>query len=459
MRRLLGLLVASTVLAFPALSPATASAQNSWLADRSRTEGPGFRVGDFELHPGIGVEVGWDSNLFYTEDNPDPVMRPADGRVDTGILRVTPHFLFSTLGARRRSEGEARDDTGGSPPTVAFRGGVSAAYYEFFARPERRNLDISGSLRLQVLPERPFSFTIYDNFTRGIRPFTEDFNMGTVSMARISNQAGLDLAFQTDGGVVQVRAGYAFGLDFFEGGAFQYGNSFTHNVTLQESFRFLPQTALIHDTMVSIQDYFSVPLDAPTLVMDNVRLRTRIGLNGAITENITVQAMVGYGGGFYPEVTVSGAPYNQDYDSIVAQAEFGWNIMEGMRLAIGYDRDFFPSFVGNYFSRDRGYLNYQMLVGGAFLLALDVDVGYVDFGLIRGGSAAMPIIDTTAGSRNDIRVGGGLFAEYRFTEWLGVNATFRYTGQFTNYRYSNTGFVDPAQFNKFEVFGGVRVFY
>ena len=100
-----------------------------------------------------------------------------------------------------------------------------------------------------------------------------------------------------------------------------------------------------------------------------------------------------------------------------------------------------------------------MLLGGAFLLALDFDAGYLDFGLIRGGDPSMPIIDTTAGRREDVRVGGGLFAEYRFTEWLGVNATFRYTGQFTPYRYSNVGFVDPASFNKFEVFGGVRVFY
>lgn len=457
MRRLL-LAALAAFVPVVAIAPGSAEAQNAWLADRARSEGPGFRVGDFELHPGIGVEVGWDSNLYYTEDNPDPTMRTDTGRVDTGILRVTPHFLFSTIGSARRSEGEGRDDTGGSPPTVAFRGGISAAYYEFFADPNRRNLDINGSLRLQVLPERPFSFTIWDTFTRGIRPFTENFRAGA-SMARINNTAGLDLAFQTDGGVVQVRAGYTFGLDFFEDSAFQYGNSITHNVTLQESFRFLPQTAIIHDTVVSIQDYISVPLDAPSLVNDNIRLRSRLGINGAITENITLQAMVGYGAGFYPQVSVAGTPYDQDYDSIVAQAEFGWTIMEGMRLAIGYDRDFFPSFIGNYYSRDRGYLNYQMLVGGVFLLALDFDVGYVDFGLIRGGTPGMPIIDTTAGSRTDIRVGGGLFAEYRFTEWLGVNATFRYTGQFTNYRYSNVGFVDPAQFNKFEVFGGVRVFY
>lgn len=455
MRRLLGLWVALACF----LPSGTASAQTAWLADRARSEGPGFRVGDFELHPGIGVEVGWDSNLFFTEDNAAGMR----SRVDSGILRVTPHFLFSTIGQQRRSEGEARD-TGSTPPTIAFRGGVSAAYFEFFADPNRRNVELMGSLRLQVLPERPFSFSVFNEFQRSIRPFTENSAVGA-SQARIANQAGLDLAFQTDGGVVQVRAGYVFGLDFFEDNRFAYGRNFTHTVNLVESFRFLPQTALVHDTTLFVQDYFQYnPLTAPALLNDNVRLRTRLGLNGAITESISLQGMVGYAAGFFPGSIVAGVTHDQDYDSIVAQVELRWQIQEGMRLALGYDRDFFASFVGNYYSRDRGYLNFQMLLAGAFLLGADFEVGYLDFGQIRGG-AAMPIIDTTGGVRQDVRLAGGLFAEYRFTDWLAVNATFRYQGQITSYQYAivdGTGmsvFLDPAQFNKFEVFGGVRVFY
>ncbi len=449
-RRFLGsLIVASTLLA-----PTLASAQTAWLADRARTEGPGFRVGDFELHPGLGAEVGWDSNLYYTEDHP----RVDTHIVDTGILRITPHFLFSTIGPQRRAEGEARDAEGApSPPMVAFRGGISATYYEFFAAPERRNVDLTGSLRLQVLPERPFSFSIWDDFTRGVRPFTEN---GARSQARIHNDAGLDLAFQTDGGVVQVRAGYRFGLDFFEDEVFQYGNSFTHGITLQESFRFLPQTALIHDTVVSIQDYFSRGATAPTLLDDSVRLRSRLGINGAITDSIGVLAMIGYGAGFFNATILDGTPYDQDYESVVAQAELRWAIMEGMTLSIGYDRDFFPSFVGNFYSRDRGYLTYQALIGGVFMLGVDFDVAYMDFGLIRGGTPGRTIIDASGGRRSDVRIGAGLFGEYRLTDWLGINATVRYTGQITDYRFvSSLGIIDPAQFNKFEVFGGVRVFY
>ena len=40
-----------------AFASASASAQG-WLADRARTEGPGFKVGRFVLHPGLGIEIG-----------------------------------------------------------------------------------------------------------------------------------------------------------------------------------------------------------------------------------------------------------------------------------------------------------------------------------------------------------------------------------------------------------------
>src|SRR5262245_32760751 len=40
-----------------------------WLKDRRYTEGPGVRVGDFEVHPGIAAEFGYDSNYFRGSDD------------------------------------------------------------------------------------------------------------------------------------------------------------------------------------------------------------------------------------------------------------------------------------------------------------------------------------------------------------------------------------------------------
>ena len=43
------------------LVPKQASAQ-AWLQDRRVLEGEGLRSGDFEFHPGIGAQLGYDSN-------------------------------------------------------------------------------------------------------------------------------------------------------------------------------------------------------------------------------------------------------------------------------------------------------------------------------------------------------------------------------------------------------------
>ena len=127
--------IASVVLALPSLVEAQA-----WLDDRARTEGPGFRLGDLELHPGLGVEVGWDSNLYYSDD--DAALPP----VDTGILRATAHLMVSTRGQQRREEGEAGGAEGAAAPqpTIAFRGGLSGSFYYFFADEDRTNMELDA---------------------------------------------------------------------------------------------------------------------------------------------------------------------------------------------------------------------------------------------------------------------------------------------------------------------------
>src|ERR1700748_3250638 len=65
----------------------------AWLSDRRFQEGEGWRPGngDVELHPGIGAEVGYDSNWFersnktgYSNSAPNAPVE------DSGVLKVTP---------------------------------------------------------------------------------------------------------------------------------------------------------------------------------------------------------------------------------------------------------------------------------------------------------------------------------------------------------------------------------
>lgn len=68
----------------------SASAQ-VWLSDRSLSEGRGIRTGNFELHPGIGAEFGYDSNAFYQS--------AADA---AGVSRTPPTALHEKK--KRRTE-------------------------------------------------------------------------------------------------------------------------------------------------------------------------------------------------------------------------------------------------------------------------------------------------------------------------------------------------------------------
>ena len=180
-------------------------------------------------------------------------------------------------------------------------------------------------------------------------------------------------------------------------------------------------------------------------------MRTRVGLNGAFTNRLSLSLMVGYAAGWFNE--------GDDFDSFVAQAELRWQAGSTVKFALGYDRNFAASYIGNFVRNDRGYINAQMLLGGSFSIGAEASLALADF-----GTPTAP--DGTAlgnGERSDIRLITSLFAEYRATNWLGINGTLRYTGDFTDYEYrlsTVTGTIlDPAGFDKVEAWLGVRAFY
>ncbi len=120
-RRLLSILALASSLAAPLLVARPAHAQG-WLADRKYSEGIGIKVGDFELHPGIGGEAGFDSNyLMRTYNQPFVNGCPNACPDAAGIFRLTGSLDIATLGQQRK-EG---DTANAELPTVTFRAGLS----------------------------------------------------------------------------------------------------------------------------------------------------------------------------------------------------------------------------------------------------------------------------------------------------------------------------------------------
>ena len=262
----------------------TASAQDqTWLNDRKYREGAGFRVGNFELHPGIGADFGYDSNYYKRDSTEDPV--------GSLRIRVSPSFSVSTLGPQRSE--------GGPPPSVGFRMEIGATYNEFIpvsgsepaqdSLQEQRNIGGDVKLNLDILPQRTWSGRIHGGVGRTTRPtgegaLSESFN-------RILPNAGAELIWTPGSGMLDWRLGYEFSGTFFESGGFQNLNSTRHDVVTRGRWRFLPRTALMFDGRFGFINYS----DGTSSVRKTSSrpMRARVGLNGLITPSFGILALVG----------------------------------------------------------------------------------------------------------------------------------------------------------------------
>jgi hypothetical protein len=417
-----------------------------WLSDRSRAQGPGFRLGNLELHPGVGVEAGYDSNVFY-EDTDGP--REPQG---SALFRISPHVYISTLTQQREQEGEARGE-GATQRMFDLKAGVSGEVYFFLADAARHNVAVNGDFDLTINPTGRFGARIYNHFARTIRPFTgRSGDDRRLSYGQNSNVAGLTLTGRSRGGIIQANLGYSFRLSVFDQQDFRYANQFGHQISADTHFRFLPNTSVFWDATLDFADYYNDGTADPLTLANNWRLRTRVGLNGVITPKLSATVALGYTSMFVKD------PRFDDFDSVLALAGLKVRLSPTTNLGFGYEREAQGSIVGLYRIQDRGYLDFQWLLGRSFLLALNTWVAYMQFGTIVNNDG------TVLGDRDDVFVSVKLFGEYRFTDWLALNATVGYFGDFTDFEYqiedaAGGPVPDPAGFNKIEAWLGLRVFY
>ncbi len=338
----------------------------AWLEDRKRTEGHGIRLGDFELHPGLGTEVGYDSNLFL--DNEDAK--------NSVLLRISPHLFLSTLGEERRGDDSA------TPPVVNFRVGGASSFYHYFYSKDLDDFSVGADLNLTLNPDRPVSFTVNESFTRNIRPFTEaptEQAQEAYDYARNRNNLGGLLMFATKSGLFKGGLGFDWGADWFEEDVFSDKDSFTYSPNAKTSWQFLPMTALLYDIRVDFQNYLNPQTsDSSSRVDDNARIASRIGVNGVLTTTISMTMLLGYAAGFYDAF--------EEYDDIIGQIEARWRASHSFTLKLGYDRSFESALQGNFCRRDRGYASALLLMGGAFLLDLELWAGLLQYGVPRAAT-------------------------------------------------------------------------
>ena len=421
----------------------------------------GVKVGNLELHPGIAAEVGYDSNYFLRAPSEDPLAAYR--------LRVTPSISLATLGPQRRE---------GSGPHAAqsaiFRGGAYVSYNELIAADsahssefnDQRHVDLGADLALTLLPQAQIGPDAYVNFIRTVQPSNDTDTENAFN--RDGLRFGAGATWRPGGGLFQWRLGYEGLYNYFEKANFRYLNNIQHQANMRGNWRFLPRTALLYDGSYTWIDY----ANNSTTERDGAVVRSRIGMNGLITDRWSLLAMVGWAGTFY-NAKAGEAP--QQFDSITGQLELKWFISGGgtdtlnsasapvglSYASIGYTRDVANSYLGNFYQRDRGYVGISYLLGGVFVAGLNAGIANLKFPetfFADGNRQSDPF--------NEQRVDVNLFAEYRLSNSFGLNTTVNYDQNITGVvipssiadRDATPERGDALKFSRWQVFIGARYF-
>jgi hypothetical protein len=450
-----------------------------WLKDRRYNEGIGVRTGDLELHPGVAAEAGYDSNYLLRSTTENVSNGPPVAPVIPALeFRVTPSLYLATLGHERR-EGD-----NGAPSPLAFRAGFNLTYRELVGVSSdpnagapnndiasQRNASGAADARLDILPERPVGGAIFASYARAILPNTVDANPDT-SFNQDVVGGGAELALQPGAGTLDWHFGYQLHATIFEDETGKPYDNIVHEAYTRGRWKFRPRTALVYDATFRFITYNNADLAQPVPLDTSTPVRARIGLDGLITDRFALLAMVGWGASFY-DTNLANQP---QFDSIIAQGELRWFLSAspgvasvtdvGLALssiALGYTRDFQNSYLGSFYTQDRGYLKFYYLFAGRATVTLEGGVAAIEYPnlfWVDGTSRSGPFTDTRADAT--------LFGEYRFTDTFGLNATLRYSANISNKVLDVTepsamvGAAAPQQYamqwQRFEAYLGVRWF-
>ena len=406
-------------------------------------EGPGFKAGRLVLHPGLSLEGGYDSNVFLQDVDQE----------DSFILRLSAYLDVATEGTERQSQGETNK---AEPQKIQFRGGLGIGYYHFGIDRLPDNVAGDAHVDFSYNPSPVFSLQIRDTFKRTVRPFSDPNTVDgtTISYGMNHNAASLDLVGRSKSQVLEGRVGYTNSLEFFDADIYGYGNNMTHRVPASLSWLFFPTSALTYTVEYAGQNFANPDeiLASPTLLSDNNRVTNSIAYNGAVTETFSLTAMIGYAAGFYD--------IGDDFDGVIARLDTRWRPRPTIELIAGFDRDYRPSFIGNFTLMNRLYANVRFTLSGAFQLGLKTWVSFDKSGL----AVAPTLPPTLLGNqpyREDTRLYAGIFGEYRFKAWLALFGEVGYLADFTDFQYAGAGaLLDPAAgYQRFDAWLGLRVFY
>jgi hypothetical protein len=422
-----------------------------WLRDEQLSGGQGLQRDRLHYTGGLAASFGYDSNPFLRAGG------ASEPRSDAFVLSITPFFRINT-----------KNPPGATKAPYALSANASLSYYEFIQGPTKsdraeddltghRNFGFSGGLRLRIAPGGRWGGELRSSVVRTIQPS----NLGdpTATFNRTNPSVGGSLVWTPGGGLFSWKMiGYDLTYNYFEAERFQRYNNFNHAISSSATWRFLPRTSLFADSRLLRIRYSEASEQS-----DGEAVTTRAGINGLLTNRFGFLAALGWATTTFD--SKSGAA-RQDFDSLMAQAEARFFLSsppktdDGMQvqpttLIFGYMRDWNQSYIGNFYSRDRGYASLSYFFSTRVRSTAQISASYLSFPSTTFESGAFRDSEFST-----IAIGSTLFVEYLPTKHFGIFTSGTYVGQLTDKELrvneNDPLITDSLAFSRFNLALGLR---
>jgi Putative beta-barrel porin 2 len=386
----------------------------------------GVRLGDdLSLRLGAGTEAGYDSNVYYQD----------------GASQVSSSSILRVLGFAELTNAIH----GEIPSGLYFDVTANLVYRQYFSdsvQPSDVRTAFIPTLGayLELSSGQQIGLAIGDSFTR-----TEDppYNPGAGPIVRNTNTGSVQLRWSPGGGRLQGLLRYTNVVEVFEKTALQdytYGNSMSHELMLDGSWRWFPKTALYLNVRQGYVSYFNPSTDPMNPKVSSLPFHVTVGLRGLLTEKTSLSLGVGYTNGFY-----SSGPNPSGFGSLYASVDISYRPTLTTNLALGYQHDFQNSLLGNYYTLDGVRASLQQLLFGR--LTFGASTLYQNR---RFSNAPGPRTD------NFFQVGASL--DYQVKSWAYLGALYNLYSNDSNAATAMAG-GGTASYVKHQVLGRIGVIF
>lgn len=376
--------------------------------------GDGVKGGPFILHPGISLSAGFDSNLFYSS------LRDDERVYNSPEALIEPRLSVET------------DDAN----SWDLSGLASVSWRQYLSDEERIReqsglaADLSADATWNA--DGAFSLQFSEQFTRT----NETPNHPSArTINRIFNQAGVMAGLHPGGRILETFLSYDFALHRHSDQVAGLDRN-AHHFGWHGHWSFLPKTALVaevdHRRIRYRQDFRGGPGVSPDGQLrnsDSNPIRLLGGIEGMVTQRISVGARAGYGWGRY----VTGPSPQGGVFRVNSSYQFG-TVAHDNRIRVGYERDFEDSPIGNYYTSDRFLAGYEQgLFENRLRLTLEADAQ-----IRRYSEVEIDAAETEAGeitypdTLSDFLVGLTASANYELRQGWTAGLRYRMRSNFTD---------------------------